>query len=80
MPAPRTEPGRSSLPRLSCRSCAADYVVDVTNYWGENVDENLLEWLGFEPVIIASLDPECYQVWRRKRAGSGPIGNRTALK
>ena len=55
-------------------------MVDVTNYWGENVDENLLEWLGFEPVIIASLDPECYQVWRRKHAGSVPIGNRTALK
>ena len=42
----------------------ADYVLDVTNYWGENVDETLLEELGYEGVSIRSLDPACYRVWR----------------
>jgi hypothetical protein len=48
----------------------ADYVLDVTNYWGENVDGALLEELGFEDVSIASLDPNCYRLWRRRRARS----------
>jgi hypothetical protein len=45
----------------------ADYVMDVTNYWGGNVDEAMLEELGFEGVMIGSLDPACYRLWRRRR-------------
>jgi hypothetical protein len=45
----------------------ADYVLDVTNYWGENVDEVLLEELGFEGISIGSLDPACYRLWRRRQ-------------
>jgi hypothetical protein len=44
---------------------SADYVIDVTNYWGENVDDRLLEDAGFVPLEVAGLDPECYRVWRR---------------
>jgi len=47
---------------------AADYVVDVTNYWGENIDDQLLEDLGFEPAEDVALDPGCYKIWRRKAA------------
>ena len=43
----------------------AEFVVDVTNYWGENVDGSLLEELGFEPDSGFSLDAECYRIWRR---------------
>jgi Dolichyl-phosphate-mannose-protein mannosyltransferase len=58
----------------------AEFVVDITNYWGENVDENLLEELGFERYGRLSLDDECYRIWRRSAVNraSGP-DNRTAL-
>jgi len=46
----------------------ADYVVDVTNYWGDNIDDKLLEDLGFEPAGDVALDPGCYKIWRRKAA------------
>jgi len=46
----------------------ADYVVDVTNYWGENIDDQLLEDLGFEPAEDVALDPGCYKIWRRSAA------------
>ena len=44
----------------------ADYVVDVIHYWGENVDDALLDRAGFEPIGGLPLDPECYRIWRRK--------------
>ncbi len=44
----------------------ADYVVDVINYWGENIDEKLLENLGFAPTEDVVVDPGCYKIWRRK--------------
>jgi hypothetical protein len=59
---------------------AADYVVDVANYWGENVNEIMLENLGFEPVRHASLDPECYRIWRSKNVGLAGSAGRTALE
>ncbi len=43
----------------------ADFVVDIREYWGENVDDALLESLGFEAMEVASLDPSCYQIWRK---------------
>jgi hypothetical protein len=43
----------------------ADYVVDVTDYWGENIDEDLLHDRGFEPMGWISLDPRCYRIWHR---------------
>jgi hypothetical protein len=44
----------------------ADYVIDVTNYWGENIDAKVLADLGFEPAEGGALDPACYTIWRRK--------------
>ncbi len=43
----------------------ADFVVDICEYWGENVDDALLESLGFEAMEVRSLDPSCYQIWRK---------------
>ncbi len=57
----------------------AEFVVDVTNYWGENVDGSLLEELGFEPDSGFSLDAECYRIWRRTTVDRTGPGNRTAL-
>src|SRR5262249_12737494 len=45
---------------------AADYVVDVIDYWGENIDAALLARTGFEPIEGLPLDPRCYRIWRRK--------------
>ena len=72
-------PTRTPEPVLS-ELRAADYVVDVANYWGGNVDETLLEDLGFEPVSFASLDPACYRIWRRRYAGADRSAGRTALE
>ena len=61
---------------------AADFVVDVANYWGGNVDESMLEELGFEPAAEFPLDAECYLIWRRSggrsrrtRQSDGSVGN-----
>jgi hypothetical protein len=43
----------------------ADFVVDVQDYWGENVDDALLESLGFRPIDVSSIDPACYRIWRK---------------
>jgi hypothetical protein len=45
---------------------AAEYVVDVTDYWGENIDETLLRRHGFEPIDGLPLDRACYRIWRRR--------------
>ena len=61
---------------------AADFVVDVTNYWGENVDESMLEELGFEPA--ARIPARCRVLpdlaakrgrSRRPRQSNGSVGN-----
>jgi hypothetical protein len=57
----------------------AEFVVDVTNYWGENVDETMLEELGFERDGAFALDVECYRIWRRTTVDRAGPGNRTAL-
>jgi hypothetical protein len=57
----------------------AEFVVDITNYWGKNVDENLLAELGFEPYNGFSLDAECYQIWRRTTIDRSAPANQTAL-
>jgi hypothetical protein len=55
-----------AIPERILAECrAADYVIDVINYWGENIDDNFLEDLGFEPAKGVALDPACYKVWRR---------------
>ena len=43
----------------------ADFIVDVRDYWGENVDDSLLESLGFQALNVESVDPACYQIWRK---------------
>jgi hypothetical protein len=43
----------------------ADYLVDIYEYWGENVDEPLLLSLGFQAMDVESIDPDCYRIWRR---------------
>jgi hypothetical protein len=45
---------------------SADFVVDIREYWGENVDDALLESLGFHPIDVASIDPECYRIWQKR--------------
>jgi hypothetical protein len=45
---------------------SADFIVDVQEYWGENVDGAMLERLGFEAMDVQSIDPDCYRVWRKK--------------
>jgi hypothetical protein len=53
-------------PRVVAECRRADYVIDVTNYWGENIDAKVLANFGFEPAQCVALDPACYRVWRRK--------------
>jgi hypothetical protein len=43
----------------------ADFIVDVREYWGGNVDDALLESLGFQAMDVQSIDPGCYQIWRK---------------
>ena len=46
---------------------SADFIVDICEYWGENVDEAMLESLGFEPMDLPSIDPDCYRIWRKTK-------------
>ncbi len=43
----------------------ADFIVDIREYWGENVDDALLESLGFETIDVETIDPDCYRIWRK---------------
>jgi hypothetical protein len=43
----------------------AEFVVDVRDYWGENVDDALLRSLGFRPMDVRSIDQDCYRIWRK---------------
>ena len=56
----------------------ADFVVDVANYWGENVDGGLLEEMGFERAHDFALDAACYQIWRRRAGDRSFASDRTA--
>jgi hypothetical protein len=49
----------------------ADYVIDVSEFFQDLVDGKLLQDLGFERVDVTSLDPACYQIWRRKQLRMG---------
>ena len=57
----------------------AEFVIDVTNYWGENVDESMLDELGFVRDREFSLNAECYRIWRRSTIDGTRTGNQTAL-
>jgi hypothetical protein len=66
---PRNGRWPDQVPRRVLDECrGADYVVDVANYWGENIDDSLLEGIGFEPAPGIALNPTCYKIWRRKTA------------
>jgi Dolichyl-phosphate-mannose-protein mannosyltransferase len=58
----------------------ADYVVDVTNYERKDVEDGLLERLGFEPIPLAPVDLDCYKFWRRKGSGRAFNASRVAVK
>jgi hypothetical protein len=51
----------------------ADFVVDVREYWGENVDDDLLESLGFQTMDVESIDPDCYRIWRKTTRSVGLV-------
>jgi hypothetical protein len=59
---------------------SADYVVDVTNYERKDVEDGLLEQLGFEPAPQAPMDLDCYKFWRRKAPGHTLVTSRVALE
>jgi hypothetical protein len=59
---------------------AADYVVDVIDYWGENIDAALLARAGFEPIEGLPLDPQCYRIWGRKVNRPAGVPDHTASR
>jgi hypothetical protein len=50
-----------------CR--AADYVVDVSDYFQDPLKEHSLRTLGFEPAPGMATDLRCYHIWRRRSPG-----------
>jgi hypothetical protein len=58
----------------------ADYVVHLEDYWGENLDADLLEAAGFEPAETIGGDLEYYAIWRRAPLGVPAKSPRTALR
>jgi len=60
-----------------CR--AADYIVDIADYWKDPVHDELLRTLGFEPAPDLAPDLACYRIWRRETQGSASSKSRTAL-
>ena len=51
----------------------ADFIVDIREYWGENVDNALLESLGFQAMDVRSIDPDCYRIWRKATRTVGRV-------
>jgi hypothetical protein len=58
---------------------AADYVVDIQNYWDDHIDDRLLADLGFVRDLGVPLDPAYYRIWRRGGFGAPASAPRTAL-
>jgi hypothetical protein len=54
----------------------ADFIVDVQEYRGDNVDDALLERLGFQAMDVSSIDPGCYRIWRKN---SRPVASVSAI-
>ncbi len=57
---------------------AADYIVDVLDYFHDFVDERVLRGLGFVPADGTLPDPSHYRLWRRDAAGPAANSPRTA--
>ncbi len=58
----------------------ADFVVHLEDYWGENLDAEMLEAAGFEPARSIGGDLEYYTIWRRAPLGVAAKSPRTALR
>jgi hypothetical protein len=58
----------------------ADFVVHLEDYWGENLDAEMLQAAGFEPADTTGCDLEYYTIWRRAPLGATAKSTRTALR
>ena len=58
---------------------AADFVVEVHNYWDGRLTEAVLKELEFTPVAAGSLNPSHYRIWRRQAAAVARAEPRWAL-
>jgi hypothetical protein len=70
---------RALTPPIVAEFRAADYVVDVQDYWDDLVDAPLLRELGFAPMDGDALDPSPYRIWCRAATGAATTAPRTAL-
>jgi hypothetical protein len=57
---------------------AADYIVDVQDYFHNFLDERVLRGMGFVPADRTLPDPSQYRLWRRDAAGPAANAARTA--
>jgi hypothetical protein len=49
---------------------AADYVVDIRDYWFDHLEDRHLRELGFEPADGVAGEPPPYRIWRRGELGA----------
>jgi hypothetical protein len=57
----------------------AEFVVDVANYFGDNLEPSLLEKSGFVLAREFSLNAGCYAIWRRRDSERNDSHDQTAL-
>jgi len=70
----------AAVPETVLADCrAADYVVDISGYGVDPVQEELLRELDFVPAQELAPDLACYRIWRRKTPVAASSASRTAL-
>lgn len=64
--------------RLAAELRAADFVLDIRDYWQKHLDESDLRGLGLVPADDSWPDLAPYRLWRRGSAAPAPDASRTA--
>jgi hypothetical protein len=68
------------VPEIVLADCrAADYIVNIFDYYDDPLQDELLRSLGFEAAPELAPDLSCYRIWRKKTLDSGSSASRAAF-
>ena len=70
----------TAVPEAVVADCrAADYIVDISDYWQDPLHDEILRDLDFVPAQEMAPELRCYRIWRRTTFGQASTTSRTAL-
>jgi hypothetical protein len=69
-----------AVPEAVVADCrAADYIVDISDYWQDPIHEEFLRNLDFVPAQEMAPELRCYRIWRLKTVVPASTADRTVL-